>query len=276
MRLDGAIFSIEQRSIGGCIDLATVFVRKQLLPVLQLLLCFAVPSVMLTWWLVGRYEWSTAGCVLLFGLECPLFGAALVAASGRHLFGDQFSFINGIRQPPRRWLLYAVLMVVVRLITLLASWLLLLPAYFVATRYGFLAEVLFLEKCPGRRFERRLSELMHETFLSLVGRLIVLVVFFSVVVVSVFALVDVASGTLLGVPILFGRVSEIEYLFEELTTLLNYDQRVTTVLISVMWLVYPITRLAWMFCYIDVRIRKEGWDVELAFRVETRRLETAV
>jgi hypothetical protein len=48
------------------------------------------------------------------------------------------------------------------------------------------------------------------------------------------------------------------------------------VLVSVLWIVYPVIRLAWMFCYLDVRIRKEGWDLEIDFRVEARRLEGTV
>jgi hypothetical protein len=43
-------------------------------------------------------------------------------------------------------------------------------------------------------------------------------------------------------------------------------------LASTWWLVYPLARLAWFFCYLDARIRREGWDVEIAFRVEARRI----
>jgi hypothetical protein len=275
MRLDGAIFAIEQRSIGGCIDLAIVFLREHFFSILQLLAWFAVPSVLLTWWLVDRYEWSLAGCLLLFAFECPFFGGALVAAAGHRVFGDRFSSMNGLRHLFRRLTLYSVLIIVMRMIILCALWLLIIPGYMVATRYGFLAEVLLLEGCPARRFESRLTDLMNETFLRLVGRLITVASFFSIVVVSVFVLVDVVSGTLLGLPILIGRVSDPDYFIEELTTLLSSDSRVAVVLVSVAWLVYPVTRLAWMFCYLDVRIRKEAWDVELAFRVEAQRLEEA-
>ena len=275
MRLDGAIFAIEQRPIGGCIDLAIVFLREHIVSILQLLACFAVPSVVLTWWLIDHHEWSLQSCLLIFALECPLFGGALVAAAGHRVFGDRFSPLNGLRELSRRWLLYSALMLVVRLITLAGSCCGILPGYAVAARYGFLAEVLLLEVCPARRFESRLSDLMNQTFIGLVGRLITLTAFFSIAVVSVFVLVDVACGTLLGLPILIGRVSGDVFAYEDkMMTLLTSDPRVAAVLIAVAWLIYPVTRLAWMFCYLDVRIRKEGWDVELAFRVEARRLET--
>jgi hypothetical protein len=275
MRLDGAIFAIEPRSIGGCIDLAIGFVREHFIPILQLLVWFAVPSVALTWWLVDRHEWTLSAGLLLFLLECPFFGGALVASAGYRVFGDHFSPLNGMRQLRRRWLLYTVLAVVSRLLMLGASFCLILPAYIVAVRFGFFAEVLLLESCPAKRLGTRLSDLNNEVFLMLLGRLMTLAAFFCVAVISLFVLIDVASGTLFGLPILIGRISDPTYFAEELATLLSYDPRIAAVLISVAWIVYPVTRLAWLFCYLDVRIRKEGWDVELAFRIEARRLESA-
>jgi hypothetical protein len=53
-----------------------------------------------------------------------------------------------------------------------------------------------------------------------------------------------------------------------------FDPLVVSALSATAWLVYPLARLAWFFCYLDARIRKEGWDVELAFRIEAGRLQT--
>ncbi len=276
MKLDGAIFAIEQRSVGGCIDLAIVFLREHFFAVLRLLACFAVPSVALTWWLMIEQDWNFSSCVFLFALECPFVGAALVASAGHRVFGDRFSSRTGLRLLSSRFFLILVSTLVVRIITGFGLMILLFPGYMIATRYGFLAEILLLERCPARRYETRLNDLMNSTFRDLVGRLMMIVVFFTVSVISLFVLVDMASGTLLGLPILSGRVSGFAYFFEEVATLMTRDPRIATVFISILWLVYPVTRLAWMFCYFDVRIRKEGWDVELDFRVEANRLEAAV
>jgi hypothetical protein len=275
MKLDGAIFSLEQRSAGSCIDLAVVFLREHFWGIWRLVACFAVPSTVLTWWLVSRAEWTLNGCSLLFFLTCPFCGAVLVAAAGPRLFGEPFSAAKVFRALLSRLFLFSVLMVLIRLVTLVAAVFLIFPAYFVAARYGFLAEILFLEGCPAKRYETRLSDLMNETYTGLVGRLMTIVTFFSLATISLFVLVDLTSGTLFGFPILMGRLSSVAYFMVELETLLSSDPRVATTLVAVAWLVYPVTRLAWMFCYLDVRIRKEGWDVELDFRVEARRLEAS-
>jgi hypothetical protein len=50
------------------------------------------------------------------------------------------------------------------------------------------------------------------------------------------------------------------------------DPRCLTVFAAAVMLVYPIVRLAWFFCYIDLRVRRDCWDMELLFRQEARRL----
>ncbi|MBI1313219.1 hypothetical protein GC176_18155 [bacterium] len=273
MRLDGAIFAIEQRSVGGCIDLAAVFLREHFAGILRLLACFAVPSVLLTWWLIAELEWTTSTCLFLFALESPFCGAALVAAAGHRVFGERFSTRTGLRLVLRRLPVLLFLLTTARLLTCAGMFLLLLPGYVIATRYGFLSEILLLELCPLRKYETRLNDLLNGTFWSLLGRLIMILVFFSTTVVSLFLFVDLLCGTLFSWPILSGRISSLAYVDRELATLLTVDPRVGTVLVAVLWFVYPIARLAWMFCYLDVRILKEGWDIELDFRIEARRLQ---
>lgn len=273
MKLDGAIFAIEQRTVGGCIDLAIIFVREHLAGVLQLLSCFALPSLAFSWWLMERQEWTLFGLMLLFALECPFFGSALVAAAGNRMFGDQFSAWQGLRSLWKRLSLFSLLIVVARLITWLGTYMMIVPGYLVATRYGFLSEVLFLEACPAKRYEKRLNDLMHASFANLLGRLVAIMTFFWVCVGALFILVDLGCGTLFNYPILIGRLTDMEYIGQELEALLTRDPRVALTLLGLCWLIYPVTRLAWTFCYLDTRIRKEGWDVEIDFRVEARRLE---
>ena len=276
MRLDGAIFSIEQRPVGGCIDLAVVFLREHFLAVLRLVACFAVPSVLVTWWLISDFEWTTSSCLFLFALVSPFCGAALVAAAGRRVFGERFSTRTGLRLVLKRLLPLFFLLMVTLLLTIGGMFVFLLPGYLIATRYGFLSEILMLEMCPLRKYEVRLNDLLQGTFWNLVGRLVMVLVFFSVAALSLFLFVDLVASTLFSWPILSGRVSSLAFLDRELETLLTVDPRVGTALVAVLWLVYPVARLAWMFCYLDVRILKEGWDVEINFRIEARRLQESL
>ena len=101
--------------------------------------------------------------------------------------------------------------------------------------------------------------------------------FGAIAVLSLFVLADKGVEFFLGVPIFWGRVSSdvpAAVLFQEALNLIRYDPLAITAFHATLWLVYPVARLAWFFCYLDVRIRKECWDVELDFRIEAQRLES--
>lgn len=275
MQLDGAIFAIQRRTVGGCIDLGIVFLREHFGGVLRLTCLFAIPVCVLTWWLVSRQEWNFFAILMLFATVSPFFGSALVAAAGQRVFGDRFSAWMGMRALLGRLLALGVLIVIARAVTLLGLMALVVPGYCIATRYGFLAEVLLLERQRLSKYESRLSDLQTATFGTLLGRLITIMIFFWISVASLFVLLDLTSGYVFGTPILIGRTTSMDFMVEEITNLLIADPLVLTSFVAVMWLVYPVARLAWFFCYLDVRIRKEGWDVELDFRIESQRLGEA-
>jgi hypothetical protein len=131
--------------------------------------------------------------------------------------------------------------------------------------------VLILEQLRGRKVGRRLEEILKGTHIEAYGRYFAIASFALVVGTVLFLFVDLGAQLLFGVPILLAKVSWA-VAYEDVTNLLSYDPLLVVVLASTWWLVYPLARLAWFFCYLDARIRREGWDVEIAFRVEARRL----
>ena len=91
---------------------------------------------------------------------------------------------------------------------------------------------------------------------------------------------DFLSSHLLGLPLLWGRLDlDLSYL-ENFGDAIGYAARflwgdpiVVTAALAVALLVYPIGRLAWFFCYIDVRVRRDCWDMELQILQAAERLE---
>jgi hypothetical protein len=235
---------------------------------------FAAPWCLLTYWAATQTEAGLVLGLLCFLAGSPLLGAAVVAGSGYGVFGDPFTVRGTLRimKPHLVQLFFAI--VLSRVAIALLGPMCLFPGLLLAVRYGFVPELILLEQSRWGRFERRTAELIRGMFMTLLLRAVVIAFFFACVVVSFFTLIDLTSGIVLGLPILFGRTSE-SFFLEEAIYLLRTDPAVVTALTGTMWLVYPLARLAWFFCYLDVRICKECWDVELDFRVEARRLETA-
>jgi hypothetical protein len=110
--------------------------------------------------------------------------------------------------------------------------------------------------------------------------------FCAALVVVVFFSLDYAANLLFGFPILAGRVADSLPIFDsddgsgfplasilsDIVYLMFNDPLVLTVLTGVVLLVYPIGRMAWFLCYVDLRIRRDLWDVELEFARHASRL----
>jgi hypothetical protein len=273
MKIESARLAIEPRSVGACIDLACLFYRVHSLKILGLTLVFVVPITLCVYGLTATtdFGWFWAG--VLFFFVSPFLGAAVVAGAGHWAFGDPFTIFSSLKTMMSRLWSLLYLLTLTRL-AIAAACLMCwgLPFVPLATRYGFLPEVVLLEQLRGARIGKRIGEIMKQAFWAATGRYWVIGWFAAAVFVSVFTLIDLGSGTLLGIPILFGRVSS--FYAEEMFYLMFFDPLVVSTLSATAWLVYPLARLAWFFCYLDARIRKEGWDVELTFRIEAGRLRT--
>ncbi len=99
--------------------------------------------------------------------------------------------------------------------------------------------------------------------------------------IVLFVSVDAVGSLIFRFPIFLGRLADLppgagagEYL-SQAWQLLVYDPRVLAALTATALLVYPINRLAWFFCYIDIRVRRDCWDLQIQLAQETQRLESA-
>jgi hypothetical protein len=160
-----------------------------------------------------------------------------------------------------------------------------------ALRTGFVAESKMLASLDEQLRGQGLRDLVKKEGGDLFFRGWLIVGFCSLLTIVVFFTLDWACG-LLGYPILIGRIGQVVPLeklsggsrgadfFEAVgaligssVTMLLQDPRCLAVFAAAVMLVYPIVRLAWFFCYIDLRVRRDCWDMELLFRQEARRLE---
>ena len=275
MQLDGSAITIERRKLTGCIDLAVVFVREHFGGVATMTAFFAVPSTLLTWWLMANTDLYLYVSLILFALLSPILGAVLVIGAGRRVFGDEFLVGESFRAVGKRfWTLFGYMLLTRILGGVL--WCLILPPLLLVVHSGFIAEILYLESTPRKKVGTRRKSLMSNVFSDLVGRGLAAFAFYTLVVFGLFLLLERALALLTGVQIMgmdfFAFVGLLFQDGEEFITLMISHPLFITVLHALMWLVYPLIRLAWFFCYLDVRIQKEGWDVELDFRIEAQRL----
>jgi hypothetical protein len=273
LRLENTTVIIEPRTVGACLDLAVLFCRRHALALLPPTLCFAAAGALLASLLVSRSEAGAAWSALVYFAASPLLGAIVVTGAGHAVFGAPFAPLAALRAEGVRLMGFLLRALAGRLLIGLAGLAcFFVPSLPVAVYGGFLPEVYLLERTGARRGRNRLWELMRGNYLDLLGRAVVLIGFAAGATLTLFVLVDQSLQVLFGWPLLLGRLSRRGDA-GEMWRLLVTEPAAAGVLVGLAWLVYPMARLAWFFCYLDVRIRKEAWDLELDFRLEAQRLE---
>jgi len=276
MQLDGALFVIERRSVGRCIDLAVAFFREHMLTLLRLTAVFGVPSCAFVWWATEHTARGLFTNIMVFSCVSPLLGGALAVGCGQRVFGSPLTVAGCLAKLWQRVFTLMFVALIVRLGCFMFVWFFVIPAILLANRYGFMPELLYLEQVKWTKAEKRLSVLTKSYFSDLMGRMMIISFFYMITVISMFAIADTVGTLLLGSPILFSRLTFGPDWLPEMWDLLWTDALITTVVHASLWLAYPICRLAWLFCYLDLRIRREGWDIDLDCRIEAKRLEAAL
>ena len=276
MQLDGALFTIERRTTGGCIDLAIAFFREHMATIVGLTAYFAIPCCAFLWWVTVQTESGLFYCMAIFACISPLLGGALAVGCGQRVFGDSLTVGGCLAKLWKHAFVLLFVSIMVRIACFFLFFFLVFPAALVANRYGFAAEMLYLEQVTWSKADRRIGVLTKSYFFDLLVRMCVITFFYAITVLSLFAIADTIGTLLLGTPVFFARFTFGPDWFAEVWDFIWTDPLIAVVLHAAMWLAYPICRLAWLFCYLDLRIRREGWDIDLDCRIEAQRLEAAL
>lgn len=276
MKLENVSISVEERSFGRCIDMGMLFYREHLPSSLGILLVFALPFYLLAS-VILDLGGHVVHLLMLFTFIAPLGGASLIVAAGSRVFGETFSATYGLRALGKRFFTTLFLLFLRWLVFILFATCLVVPAALIGGGFGYFAEVILLEQVPLGKISKRQSALVRGRFVELSYNFLILTFFYSLACIAVFIVLDFALGILVGYPLLISRWEfQIDFFDEELNYFLFYDRRTLFAFFGVAWFLYPIWRYAWFFGYLDQRIRKESWDLDLDFRLEAQRLKGGV
>ncbi|HVW01137.1 MAG TPA: hypothetical protein VHB77_12380 [Planctomycetaceae bacterium] len=281
MRFDRAAIALAPRSLSNCLDLALVILRESLGAILGIWALVALPTCALVYCLVNYYEFDLRCAVLAGYLASSPLGVLLIAGVAPCAFGERFtvkSAWRSLRRSGGLWLLAQSMLA--RIAIAFGLMLCAIPGVWLAARLGFMAEQEVLGHLAQHLKDRRVKELMQGAMEDLIGRLIGITVYCVLLGIIVFVTLDWGSSFLLGFPILTGRVHFDFNYAEEWTDAFRYyfsyvwsDPRVVTTMLAAGLLVYVLGRLAWFLCYIDLRVRRDCWDMELQLIHEAQRLE---
>jgi hypothetical protein len=252
---------IRARSSGEAAALAARMVQHRPVPLLTAWALYSTCVVALGAVLLWTLELHAAWVLTLTPLVAPLFSLPLISSVGHLVFSPTVTFGEVARATLRRVIPFFVLFTITRVLTLAGLAAMIVPGLYLWRSGWFLGPIVLLEGAPlgasfrrGRRFAagyhgrvagHAVNAALLLTYLTLAfGSLLYFMV------VEIFGLTFVSLGTL----------PEVEGFYPFLA-------------VVGFALAAPFISLVWFFVYLDVRIRKEGWDLEIAFRARAAQME---
>ncbi len=278
MQLDKTRIAIRERDFTDILDLSLQLIRTHFAPWLAASAVGVAPFALLNWWLVKHVHLAvdvsapwlnyTLIMIALVGLEAPLAGAFATRYFGHALFVDR---------PPARIVMNDVSRSVWQLLMLevVARGLFFLPAFVLPPGWGlfmlfalgwipfvyfpFLGEIILLERNPLIRRRSQPSSWQRSQAFHKGARGDQ----FGRAALSLAIGGAMTAGFSLGLWYIRGTFSnrwDLGLLF------------FTYLFPAGLWLVISFFTVVRYLSYLDLRIRREGWEVELLMRAEAARL----
>jgi hypothetical protein len=257
MAIDQTLVQIRERSFLEVHDLALVVVRNRPRALGLAALAGIAPFAALNAWLTSDPEFPLPRFALLVLLEAPWATAPLTVVLGSLMFGQRLS----VGQLALRLIRALPMLIVYQLI--LRGFLIALVVLYplIPARLVFLNEVILLErdrwwKAPGRCAQlcaRRGGDLFAQWMAQ---------VFVGAAFVTAFSLgIDQAASVL--------TTSELTWETPGWSDLYSLSFQLA------LWLTIAFFTVARFLTYLDHRIRKEGWEIELRLQDVGRAMEEA-
>ncbi len=281
MQYDKTRIAIRERDFLDLLDLALHVVRAHPLSLAAAGLIGAAPFALLNYWLLSGltfveeqdYAWYAFRMVLLVLFEAPLAAVPVTLLLAQAMFFDRFSAAPMMRQAIGSLPQLIVFQVLIRgllmpqallwpsfnrdLMVVMAAYLL---VWFVPyTYWPYLNEVILLERNPLRTHKhsrstwKRSRDIHQGYYGDLFARLLAS------------AAVAAALATALWL-----ALWHVRGYFADTT---DFARTMYTISLPIaLWLVAAFFHVVRFLSYLDLRIRREGWEVELILRAEAERL----
>lgn len=268
VQLDQNRIVIRERDYLEILDLAVRVIRVYAWPLTVAFACGVVPAMCLNYWLLADYadyDFDRLGFPLRYLLlmlplvmwEMPLATAPMTLFLGRALFTDRpppREIVRGLARSLPQMLWYQVI-VRALLIPLVFTW------FFLFAAWPYLSEVILLERNPmwagrsGQMTTGRRRQALHGGYIAeLFGRWLGSMAVGLLLFCSFWASIWLVGNLLLN-----------KQIWEPAAYTFSFP--------LALWLVVGYFTVVRFLSYLDLRIRREGWEVELMMRAERARLK---
>lgn len=264
MKLEDLQVDIKPYTPGQAVALATRMLQHQPGPILGSWGFSSALIFSFSLFLLSKTPFSPVWVWIMVLLLAPLFLLPIITSVGHLVFSPAISMVVIIRRTLERLLQFVLLFFASRMLLLLGLLCLIIPGLYLWRVGWFLSPIVLLEGASfvsSFRRTRRFSLGFHRQTLAHALNTGLLFIYLALAFASLihFFLVQVLGLT-------FATLAELP-LHPWYYHLLG---------LGGVALAAPFAMLVWFFVYLDVRIRKEGWDLEIAFRARAAQLERTI
>lgn len=258
MNIDRTTIIVRERRLPELYDLALLVIRRHFWALGTLLLIGCAPFVLLNWWLLSGHDaeawWTWYPCLLLIALEGPLATAPVAAYLGTALFDADPRVGTALRQALSQWWTLVLFGLYRGLLALFPVLLVLYPPHAV--------EVSVLERQPlGATWKR--ANALRTVWSN--EWLVHLMILGPLMAIGLICLID-AAQTITSLLLYADVLGEDD-------PLNVYIPGASIAPHLAAWLVLGYLAVVRFLSYIDLRTRREGWEIDLALRRAAQRLE---
>ena len=258
MNIDRTTIVVRERRLPELYDLALLVIRRHFWALGLLALIGCGPFVVLNWWLLASTQsenwWSWYPCLLLIALEGPFATAPISAYLGTALFDEQPRVVAALRQGLARWWALLLFGLYRGMLGLFPILLMLYPPH--------AAEVCVLERQPLGATWRRANALHTVWSSEWVTHLMIAGPLLAIGLLSLIGALETVTSLLLHADLL-----------GEDDALNVYIPSASFAPHLAAWFVMSYLAVVRFLSYIDLRTRREGWEIDLALRRAAARLE---
>lgn len=262
MRLTDLQVEIRSRSVGQTVAMAMRLLQERAgrlfwawvaysLPLLALALLLLLGTDLSPWWV-----WA-----LVVALA-PAFSLPMVVAVGHLLFSPTVSLGRIFAESAKHFFAHLAVLLLQRLITAAGLVAAVVPGLYLWRAGWFLGPIVVLERAGlgasmrrGRHFASGFHGLVLVHMLNAAGTLVYW------------------TGALAALLHFFIKLIGLNVAF--VGDLAHYDGYAHLLGLAGFCLAVPLVTLIWFFVYLEVRTRKEGWDLEIAFRAKAEQLTSS-
>lgn len=242
---------LRQRSLADILDLAIPFCLMNKRPLGALLVIVLGPIAALAAYLRISQQWQWANVWLMIGCLAFLFQAAFTVALGELLFQEPRNARVGVfvRRFLRR-LPACLVAFVVRGAVLAASAILIVMPFFLAPPSMFITEAVMLENATLGKALARSRALARNRLFGCLGLWLATLTLPALGAIAL----DVIGNTVIGWVLQLGNPAGD-----------LFEHGGSGFAVAGALLCIPIAAAMRFLCYVDLRTRKEGWDIQLRF-----------